>query len=122
MKYNYEDMKRLRFTNKLMDEFIEAVEFKIGTKIDRRYLPERPVEDLSNNEYESLMMWLLEKLYANDYRNRPEYLLADTNRDRAIAAMKGGTTKCRDNVLAFWKKFADKMTDFEKVMLGWYKI
>lgn len=60
-----------------------------------------------------------------NYKNTVEYLMAETNKERAVLAMSSGMTVSQekvDEVLKFWTKYADKMSGLEKAMEGWSKV
>ncbi len=120
MKYEYEDILELQLTFDLLQEFIISV----ATKRNKPYEDNvaRRTEPLSAERYRVIIKRNVDIAQRNDYKNRPEYLLTDSSRDRAIAAMEGATSSFKAEILSDWIKCAEKMTDLEKVMYGWYKV
>lgn len=58
----------------------------------------------------------------NDYRNRLDYLLAENNKERAVAAVKGPRNDTKKAVVDIWKRITSELTTFDKIMLGWDRV
>ena len=104
--YDYEDILRLKLPKNLREEFKDLLVSKYKFIAGQRQSIDGMLRSLSELSY----------------RDRPEYLLADNVRDRAVAAFLGPASAFKQDILKLWLSVADKMTKFEKVMAGWDKV
>ncbi len=58
-----------------------------------------------------------------DYKNTLAYQLANSSTERAKIAFEAEAHKESEQaILDLWLKYANQMTDFEKIMAGWSKL
>jgi hypothetical protein len=121
MKYEYDDIVRLRLPDARMIEFFDLFTRAAGQKgINPKFNIDTWIE--INGTYAKGMADSLTRAEGNDYKNRPGYLLSSCNRDRALAAMQGPTETYKQNVLDLWLSVVNKMSPVEKALEGGDKI
>lgn len=111
MSYTIEDVLRLELPEKLSIEFRKEL-----WPLNLTHRPEYTFENLREG--------ILTQLAPSDYyKDSLRYVLADTVKERAIAAMEAKPDAAiAERILQVWLKYANQMTDFEKTMQGWDKL
>jgi hypothetical protein len=107
--YTYEDIRKFRLTDECSCEFVK----RLGDLVGIRYAAEYILQNIDH---------LLAQAETNSYRNKLQYLLASDARERAMSAFSGPSATFKQDVLDIWLSVTARMTDFEKVMLGWDKV
>lgn len=116
-RYCYEDISRLPLSDEFLLPFLKDLSSHSHAGIGQAYTLE---PDALRDKIKQILH--LSILVLEDYKSTPEYLLADNNQDRAKIAMEAKIVgRSKDKVLQMWLKYADQMSEFEKVMMGWDK-
>lgn len=118
--YVYDDIIRLRLPDDQLKKFFKSLMEAAGADVNPKFEPTEFI--VKYGTYKKGMTHVLDRLQTDDYKNRPGYILASCNRDRAIAAMQGPSYAYQERVLQLWLEVANTLTQVEKVFEGWDKI
>lgn len=117
MSYALDDVTRLRLSEELIAPFCKELALSLDKE---RHFPSAPSTDDYYIFIRNLISWETD---LEDYVNTVEYQLAGTAVERAKIAINAKTIdKSNGKILELWLKYANQMTDFEKVMAGWDKL
>ena len=114
MNYQYDDISKYSLTSDLCTEFL----VRLSENYNIGFIGPSPhtLKDVVEATSKAVIV-------SNSYKKTLDYVLAEGKRERAIAAFNGiNNCYAKDDILKLWSGLADKMTSFEKVMLGWDKV
>lgn len=116
MKYEFEDVLRLKLPKERLYEFLDLINSEF-------HASKYSYEVFFMSDYENGMrnvMTSITKLV--NFKNSVNYVLSDSPVERAKLAFVADTFLDEKKVLEIWLRVVSEMTSLEKIMEGWNKI